>query len=484
MNNQSKSQNLLAAKTSRLTMETLETKRLLAGDVPTFAEVCAASLHAGNDNAAAFVAGDANRDGAYDAADVEQVLNIGKYSSEEPADWSEGDWNGDEAFDQHDLLAAVNGWPDQISLPSGFESEGIELGNGHDFYLSGISWSGTLASAGAVYKGNLCTGEGEIIAEATGKPLGGLSFDARTNRLYGATGDPGAFGGNYTNRGVNIYDGTSGELIEEVIFGDGSVTNDVLVTKNAVYVTDSVNPSLFVIPLDDDGQRSGDWQTIELTGFVMDREGVGFNANGLVGDFDGTELVVVNVATGVLYHVETATGAATPISIQGEEQLFADGDGLYMDGRMLYVMQNFQNKIAVVELSDDLKQGTFVRNIVSDRFAIPTTIRGFGDSIYVINTHFCEITPLCGRDPDSLDPLNAQTEVVRVDKVDEAFMNGGSLLGDADENGDVGFADLLVVSNNFGSNSATPADGDFNDDGNVDFADFLLLAMNFGSSLA
>lgn len=469
-------------KTDGLALETLETRRLLAGDVPTIAETCAASLHVGDDDSPAYVAGDANRDGTYDPVEIQAVLEAGKYSSEQPADWSEGDWNGDDSFDQDDLVAAVHGWPDAIFLPPGFESEGIELGNGHDFYLSGISWSGTLASAGAIYKGNLCTGEGEIIAEATGKPLAGLSFDARTNRLYGATGDPGAFGGIYTNRGVNIYDGTSGELIEEVIFGDGSVTNDILVTKNAVYVTDSVNPALFKIPLDDNGQRSGDWETVEMSGFVMDRTGVGFNANGLVGDFDGNELVVVNVATGVLYHVDTETGAATPITIQGEEQLFVDGDGLYMDGRMLYVMQNFQNKIAVVQLSNDLTQGTFVKNIVNDRFSIPTTIRGFGDSIYAINTHFCEITPLCGRDPASLDPLNTRTEVVRVDKVDAAFLDGDLLLGDADGDGEVAFADFLLLSNNFGSNSAALADGDFNDDGNVDFADFLLLAMNFGRS--
>jgi hypothetical protein len=464
-------------------VETLECKRLLAGDL-----ACAASYNAGDNDASAYVAGDANRDGSYDPADVKQVLQSGKYSSDDPADWSEGDWNGDDTFDQDDLVAAVNGWPDAIRLPPGFESEGIELGNGHDFYLSGTSWSGTLASAGAVYKGNLCTGEGEIIAEATGKPLVGLSFDARTNRLYGASGDPGAFGGIYTNRGVNIYDGTSGQLIEEVMFGDGSVTNDILVTKNAVYVTDSVNPTLFKIPLDDNGQRSGDWETVDMNGFVMDRSGVGFNANGLVGDFDGTDLVVVNSNTGVLYHVATDSENATPIDIQGDEQVFFDGDGLYMEGRTLYVLQNgvlpkvFPAKIAVLELSEDLTQGTFVRNIVSDSFAVPTTIRGFGDSIYAINTHFCEITPVCGRDPASLDPLNTQTEVVRVDKVDAAFRDGDVLLGDADGDGEVAFADFLIVSKNFGSNSAALADGDFNDDDNVDFADFLLLAMNFGRS--
>lgn len=402
----------------QLRVECLETKQLLAGDV---AQTCAESP---------YLIGDANRDHQFDETDLVDVFQAGKYETGEIATWEEGDFNADGVFDSNDMIAALESgnyraepdeirrqmWPEVIPLPAGFESEGIELGNGHDFFLSGVSWSGTGASAGAIYKGNLCTGDGEIIAEANGRPVAGLSYDARTDRLYGATGDPGAFLGIYSNRGVNIYDGTSGQLVEEIIFGDGSVTNDILVTKNAVFVTDSVNPALFKIPLDDHGQRAGAWETIELSDdFVMNREGAGFNANGLVsGDDDGDELVIINGATGVLYHVDTNTGESTPLTIQGEEQRFVNGDGLFIDERTLYVMQNFQNKIAVIQLSEDLRHGDFVKNITSNHFAIPTTIRGFEDSIYAINTHFCEITPICGADPQTLDPLNAQTEVVRV----------------------------------------------------------------------
>lgn len=53
---------------------------------------------------------------------------------------------------------------------------------------------------------------------------------------------------------------------------------------------------------------------------------------------------------------------------KGDEQLFADSDGLYMDGRTLYIMQNFSQKITVVDLTDDLTQGTFVKNLVSEAF--------------------------------------------------------------------------------------------------------------------
>lgn len=456
------------------TVELLESRQLLAGDV------CAAGLDAGDDYRPAYAAGDANRDGTYDPADVQSVLDGGKFESGQPADWSEGDWNGDTAFDQQDLVSAVNGWPDVVKIPTGFESEGIERGKDDEFFLGGTTWSGDLTNSGAIYKGSFCTGEGSILVEPTGKPLAGLSYDARTDYIYAATGDPGVFAGNFTNHAILAYDATTGELVREIIIGDDILINDVLVTSDGVYGTDSINPALYKIPLGPDGQPADSWEKIEMDGFIMDDSGVGFNANGLVGDFDGDALVVVNINTGVLYKVSVESGAADPITVRGDETLFVDGDGMYMEGRTLYIMQNFAEKIAVVELSDDLSEGTFIKNLVSSSFAIPTTITGFGDHIYAINTRFCELTPFCGLEPELIDPTKVQAEVVAVDKRDTAFVQTDRVLGDADGDDDVDFADFLTLSAHFGNTDAALAEGDFNADGNVDFADFLLLAMNFG----
>jgi hypothetical protein len=283
-------------------------------------------------------------------------------------------------------------WPDVIPIPAGMQPEGIELGKDQDqdFFVGAVSWSGDLTHAGAIYRGNFLTGEGQIIVPATGKPIAGLSYDERTDYLYGATGFSSGFSGPWWDQGVAVYAATSGRLLGEIIFGDGIVTNDVLVTENAVYCTDSVSTTLYKIALQDNGRVfSTVPEKIEMTGFEMVD---GFNANGLVGDFDGKQLVIINITSGVLYLVDTETGVASAVDVQGEEQLFPDGDGLYMDGRTLYIMQNFSQKIAVVQLSEDLTQGTFVKNLVSDDFSIPTTITGYGDCVYAINSQFLTFT--------------------------------------------------------------------------------------------
>ncbi len=58
-------------------------------------------------NCVAAQQGDANRDGRFDRADIDQVLQAGKYATAEHAVWGEGDWNNDGRFDQADIIAAL-----------------------------------------------------------------------------------------------------------------------------------------------------------------------------------------------------------------------------------------------------------------------------------------------------------------------------------------------------------------------------------------
>jgi len=260
-------------------------------------------------------------------------------------------------------VVAQQNWPEAIAIPTGFEAEGIELGKGHEF-VGAFSYSSEFlgapehsALAGAIYKGNLRTGEGVTLVPPTGKPVSGLSYDPRTDYLYAAT----IF--DDLDQGVTVYDASSGDAIAEIPFGAGIAINDCLVTRTGVYCTDTFNPDLYKVVLEKGGRLPSTpvVEMIPMPGFEMGEEG--FAANGLVGDYDGKQLVIVNISTGVLFLVDTASGEASPIEIEGAEQLFVNGDGLYLNGRTLYIMQNFSDKIAVVQLSGDLSRGEFIKNI-------------------------------------------------------------------------------------------------------------------------
>ena len=310
-------------------------------------------------------------------------------------------------------VVAEQNWPEAIAMPTGMEPEGIELGNGHEFFVGAFSYSSEFlgahehsALAGAIYKGNLRTGEGVILVPPTGKPVSGLSYDPRTDYLYAAT----IF--DDLDQGVTVYDASSGDAITEIPFGAGIAINDCLVTRTGVYCTDSFNPDLYKLVLEKGGRLHSTpvVEMIPMPGFVMGE--AGFAANGLVGDYDGKQLVIVNISTGVLFLVDTASGEASPIEIEGAEPLFPDGDGLYLDGRTLYILQNFSNKIAVVQLSGDLSRGEFIKNIPGGGEINPlrtaTTLIGFGNSLYAINTNIFE--RIFG------NPAEVQSYVVRLKK--------------------------------------------------------------------
>jgi hypothetical protein len=68
-----------------------------------------------------------------------------------------------------------------------------------------------------------------------------------------------------------------------------------------------------------------------------------------------------------------------------------------------------------------------------------------------------------------------------------AFEFGSSpapLPGDANGDGRVNFADLLILAQNYGKTGATYSQGDFTGDGTVGFADLLILAQNYGRTNA
>ena len=264
-------------------------------------------------------------------------------------------------------------YPNILPLPNGWQPEGVVVGRGHDIY------AGSLAT-GAIYRIDLRSGEGAIaVPPQQGRIAVGLAYDERSNYIF-AAGGPGGAG--------YVYDAASGATVGVFPFTtESSFVNDVVVTRDAVYFTDSFRPYLYRIPLGPGGRLPDPSaaQSIALGGDFVFVPG-GFNANGIDATPNGKALVIVNTARGELYQVNPATGNAQLIDLGGGA--VPNGDGILLDGKTLYVVQNQLNQIAVVALDTDLLVGEIVRTITDPAFRVPTTIDDFGNALYAVNARF------------------------------------------------------------------------------------------------
>lgn len=300
--------------------------------------------------------------------------------------------------------AAMQTFPEIIQLPNGFQPEGIATGPNHSFYV------GSLVS-GQIYKGNLQTGEGNILYAPTGMDQTvGLSLDSRTGYLYAAKGLLGTGA---------VYDSKSGNLITSIPLAAPftAMINDVVITREAAYFTSSLEPVLYKVPLLNNGNLPEPIEVIALTltgDFSMEPHPMipqlGAFANGIDATSNGKHLMLVNTGRGELYHLNPITGEASLIDLGGALLPFADG--ILLDGEILYVVQNMMNQVAVIMLSDDFATGTLIGTITDVDFGIPTTIVEFGARLYLVNSHF-DLAPPTGSFPD------IEFEIVGVPKYGE-----------------------------------------------------------------
>jgi sugar lactone lactonase YvrE len=269
--------------------------------------------------------------------------------------------------------APLKEFPNVIPLPDGFQPEGIATGEGTTFYVGSIP-------TGAVYRGDLRTGEGKVLVPAQdGRAAIGLKYDERTGLLFVAGGPTGF---------AYIYDGETGKNVDEIQLTTGpAFINDVVITKDAAYFTNSQQPVLYRVPLRNNGNLPGNPRVVELplTGdYVFTPDA--FNANGIAATPNGDTLIIVNSVDGLLYNVDPHTGEATLIDLGGDT--VPNGDGILLQGKTLYVVQNRLNQIAVVRLRSDFTKGTIVDTITDSDFRVPTTIARFGNSLYAVNARF------------------------------------------------------------------------------------------------
>ena len=256
---------------------------------------------------------------------------------------------------------------EEIALPNGHMPEGIEVA-GHTFYAGS-------RRDGSVYAGDVRTGEGSILVPGVaGRVATGLKFD------HGRLWVSGAGTGN-----AYVYDAKTGAELASYAFATApTFINDVVVTRDAAWFTDSQKPVLYRVPLGPGGEPGDSFTTVPLSGDYVHQ--TGFNVNGIDARPNGKTLVIVQSATGKLFTV--TTGGVTDEIELADGANAANGDGILLDGRILWVVQNQLNRVATFKLSAQFESGRLLKLTTHPRFDIPTTVAERGKFLFLVNARF------------------------------------------------------------------------------------------------
>ena len=264
-------------------------------------------------------------------------------------------------------VAVAGKGPERIALPDDYRPEGIAAGKGKSIFVGSIP-------TGRVLEIDTKTGASREAVPARGEHAAiGLKYDKREDRLFVSGGPTGkAF----------VYGASSGaELAAFQLTAAGQPTfiNDVVLTRDAAYFTDSLQPVIYAVKRDLSAVTP-----IALTGFPMT---AGNNLNGIEAARNGRVLLAIQTSEGVLWRIDPATGSHLAVDLHGAE--LTNGDGLLLiSNRTLLVVQNFLNQIAVVKLDEDFRSGRVVRTITHPEFDVPTTVARKRGSLYLPNARF------------------------------------------------------------------------------------------------
>ncbi|MEV4923042.1 hypothetical protein [Streptomyces roseoverticillatus] len=278
---------------------------------------------------------------------------------------------------------------DVIVLPGATSAQGIAKGAGHTFYCGDL-WLGN------IFRGDLERGTAELFIDAPeGRLAMGLWADLRHGWLFVGGGLGWAY----------VYDIETGATVATYQLGElddlaSTLVNKVFVNRRGAYFSNSSKPVLYFVPISPAGEL-GPAATLPVTGPAAEISGE-FNLNGIVAPDAGEPLIISHTANGKLYTVDPATGVSR--TIEGVD--VPKADGLVLEGRRLWVVQNWINQVSRVRLNDDLTSGTVEEVITHDAFQFPTTAVPFGSRLAVINA----------KADTGIHPTADEYEVVVVDR--------------------------------------------------------------------
>ena len=172
---------------------------------------------------------------------------------------------------------------------------------------------------------------------------------------------------------------------EEVPAGDSTFVNDVTAgSDGTAYLTNSFFPVMYRYT---GGDTLETW--LELDSTIIEY-GASFNLNGIAITPDDRYLLAIQSNTGNLYRIDVNDKSVTQVTVSGY-QLTA-GDGIELDGDLLFVVRNMNAEVVTVEMNDDYSSGTVVQ-VTGGAFRFPTTIAASSDSLFVVNAQLDQQGP-------------------------------------------------------------------------------------------
>ncbi len=269
--------------------------------------------------------------------------------------------------------------PDTIDLGTGSLPEGITSGPGLTFFAGA-------RSDGAVRQYSARTGEllRELVPGREGEVAVGIFYDSATKRLFvagGATGE------------LSVYDARTGALLYNAVAAAGSddaprFVNDVTVTREAAYFTDSRSAELLVVPFGPGGGLpvSGGFEVLAVSGDYRQPE----RGNGLNGIRALPTGDLLAVSPDGLFAIDPDTGVADQIEVTGT---LDGGDGLVLRGSTLFVVNGLPGDTVVeLKLSRRFESARVVDVLTEDDtdsdLDRPTTGALVGGDLYVVNGRF------------------------------------------------------------------------------------------------
>jgi hypothetical protein len=305
----------------------------------------------------------------------------------------------------------------------------------------------------------------------------GLLYDAERDRVYVSTL------GNFDSEEVFYYRGSTGDPLGSFGTGTGASGRTAMAIgpDQELYVGGFANDQFF-----SGSVLRFDAETLEADGtFAAAQELLG--TNGMIfrpaGQPNTYTLDVVGLFSFNVVRFDTLMGQDGSLQVTGSEALISrlDFPSAILDlGDGTILVSNLGNDNPE---TGDLRPGSVGRYQADSGEFLETFLEPGGPGNLSQPTSLLLLAdPLDCNGDGVVDQTDVDCLCASGQDLSAVLTTLGSLLGDADFDGEVGFSDFVALSNNYDS-PGVYSQGDFDCDGVVGFADFVILSNEYGQSV-